>query len=108
MAIYHCSIKIISRSGGRSAVACAAYRAGEKLYDKETGTLQDYTNKGGVILSEIKLPDGAPEYFRDRETLWNEVQMAESQKNAQLAREIEVAFPKEFTRVSMDSSCAPP
>ena len=98
MAIYHCSIKIISRSGGRSAVACAAYRAGEKLYDKETGTLQDYTNKGGVILSEIKLPDGAPEYFRDRETLWNEVQMAESQKNAQLAREIEVAFPKEFTR----------
>ena len=98
MSIYHCSIKIISRSGGRSAVACAAYRAGEKLYDKETGTLQDYTNKGGVILSEIKLPDGAPEYFRNRETLWNEVQMAESQKNAQLAREIEVAFPKEFTR----------
>ena len=38
MSIYHCSIKIISRSGGRSAVACAAYRAGEKLYDKETGT----------------------------------------------------------------------
>ena len=62
MAIYHCSIKIISRSGGRSAVACAAYRAGEKLYDKETGTLQDYTSKGGVILSEIKLPEDAPEY----------------------------------------------
>ena len=98
MAIYHCSIKIISRSGGRSAVACAAYRAGEKLYDKETGTLQDYTSKGGVILSEIKLPEDAPEYLRDRETLWNEVQLVEKQKDAQLAREIEVAFPKEFTR----------
>ena len=98
MAIYHCSIKIISRSGGRSAVACAAYRAGEKLYDKETGTLQDYTSKGGVILSEIKLPEDAPEYLRDRETLWNEVQLVEKQKDAQLAREIEVAFPKEFSR----------
>ncbi|MBR3242284.1 MAG: MobA/MobL family protein [Parasporobacterium sp.] len=98
MAIYHCSIKIISRSSGRSAVACAAYRAGEKLYDKETGTLQDYTSKGGVILNEIKLPFGAPAYLKDRETLWNEVQMSEKQSNAQLAREVEVAFPKEFDR----------
>ena len=98
MSIYHCSIKIISRSGGRSAVACAAYRAGEKLYDKETGTLQDYTSKGGVILNEIKLPFGAPAYLKDRETLWNEVQMSEKQSNAQLAREVEVAFPKEFDR----------
>ena len=98
MSIYHCSIKIISRSGGRSAVACAAYRAGEKLYDKETGTVQDYTNKSGVILSEIKLPEDVPEYLRDRETLWNEVQLVEKQKDAQLAREIEVAFPKEFDR----------
>ena len=31
MAIYHCSIKIISRGKGKSAVAAAAYRAGEKL-----------------------------------------------------------------------------
>ena len=98
MSIYHCSIKIISRSGGRSAVACAAYRAGEKLYDKETGTLQDYTSKGGVILNEIKLPYGVPDYLKDRETLWNEVQMSEKQSNAQLAREVEVAFPKEFDR----------
>lgn len=98
MSIFHCSIKIISRSGGRSAVACAAYRAAEKLYDKETGTLQDYTKKGGVVFREILLPPDAPEYLKDRETLWNEVQTAECQKNAQLAREIEIAFPKEFDR----------
>ena len=29
MAIYHCSVKNISRSGGKSAVASASYRAGE-------------------------------------------------------------------------------
>ena len=105
MAIFHCSIKIISRSGGRSAVACAAYRAGEKLYDKETGILQDYTRKGGVVFREILLPPDAPAYLKDRETLWNEVQLTESRKNAQLAREIEVAFPKEFGR-DLQKICA--
>lgn len=29
MAIYHCSIKIIGRSDGKSAVASSAYRSGE-------------------------------------------------------------------------------
>ena len=52
MAIYHCSIKIISRTGGKSAVASAAYRAGEKLYNDETGLIHDFTHKGGVIMNE--------------------------------------------------------
>lgn len=45
MAIYHCSIKIIGRSRGRSAVAAAAYRSGERLRDEETGLLHDFTRK---------------------------------------------------------------
>ncbi len=98
MAIYHCSIKIIGRSKGRSAVACAAYRSGEKLRDEETGQLCDYTKKGGVVYSEIILPENAPVEYMDRETLWNEVQRKEKNKNAQLAREIEVAIPAEFKR----------
>ena len=36
VAIYHFSVKNISRSAGRSAVACAAYRSGEKLIDEDT------------------------------------------------------------------------
>lgn len=96
MAIYHCSVQIIGRSSGRSAIACAAYRAGDKLHDKETGKLQDYSRKSGVIYSEIALPKNAPESYRDRETLWNAVQRVEKQGNAQLAREIEVALPKEL------------
>lgn len=54
MSIYHCSIKIISRAGGRSAVASAAYRSGEKLYNDETGIVHDFTIKGGVIKFETK------------------------------------------------------
>ena len=52
MSIYHCSIKIISRAGGRSAVASAAYRSGEKLYNDETGIVHDFTRKGGVVYGE--------------------------------------------------------
>ena len=74
MSIYHCSIKIISRSGGRSAVASAAYRSGEKLLNEETGILHDFSAKGGVVMSEILLPEHAPAAYQDRQILWNEVQ----------------------------------
>ena len=77
MSIYHCSIKIISRSGGRSAVASAAYRSGERLYDEETGLLHDFTRKGGVVMAEILLPENAPQEYSDRQTLWAEVQKVE-------------------------------
>src|SRR5574344_947392 len=98
MSIYHCSIKIISRSGGRSAVASAAYRSGEKLYNDETGIIHDFTKKGGVIINEIMLPANAPERYEEREILWNEVQKIEKRSDAQFAREVEVALPAEMSR----------
>lgn len=98
MSIYHCSIKIISRAGGRSAVASAAYRSGEKLYNEETGITHDFIRKGGVITSEILLPVNAPSRYMDREILWNEVQQIEKRSDAQFAREVEVALPVEMTR----------
>ena len=98
MAIYHCTIKIIGRSSGRSAVACAAYRSGSQLYDEELQKNNDYTKKGGVVYSEIMLPENAPAEFSDREMLWNSVQQIEKASDAQLAREVEVALPRELTR----------
>ncbi len=98
MAIYHCSVKIIGRSGGRSAVASAAYRVGKKLKDNETGITHDYTRKGGVVYSEIVLCPNAPQEYQDREILWNEVQKIEKVSDARLAREIEVALPIEMSR----------
>lgn len=97
MAIYHCSIKNISRSSGKSAVASASYRAGEKLEDRETGLTHDYTYKTEVAYSEIILCENAPREYQDRETLWNAVEEVEKQSNARLAREWEVALPHELT-----------
>ena len=98
MAIYHCSIKIISRSDGKSAVASSAYRSGEKLMDDRTGLVHDFTKKRGVVFTEVALPAHAPPEYADWNVLWNAVEKAEKKSNAQLAREIEVALPKELSR----------
>ena len=98
MAIYHCSVKIGSRANGQSAIAAAAYRAGDNLKDKETGLVSDYSRKGGVVFSEISLCENAPAEYADRATLWNAVHEIEKAKNSQLWREFEVALPQEFSR----------
>jgi Ti-type conjugative transfer relaxase TraA len=96
MALYHFSAKVIQRSQGRSAVAAAAYRAAEELHDKLLDQDHDYTAKQHVVHKEIMLPDGAPERWTDRETLWNEVEAAERRKDAVLARDIEISLPREL------------
>ena len=53
MALYHLTVSQIRRSAGQSAIAAAAYRAGECLYSDYYGEYSDYTRKGGVICSEI-------------------------------------------------------
>lgn len=88
MAIYHCSIKNISRSGGRSVVAASAYRAGEKLEDQETGLIHNYTNKSEIAYSKIFLCKNAPEEYHNREVLWNAVEKIEKQSNARLAKDM--------------------
>lgn len=98
MAIYHLSIKIISRGKGKSAVAAAYYRSGEKIKNEYDGIVHDFTRKGGIAHTEILLPQNAPQEFSDRGTLWNSVEKIEKSKNSQLAREIEIALPKELNR----------
>ena len=98
IAIYHCNISIISRGKGKSAVAAAAYRSGEKLTNEWDGMTHDYTRKGGVVHTEIMLPPHAPPSFSDRSTLWNSVELYEKAGNAQLAREIDAALPIELSR----------
>ena len=100
MAIYHLSAKVISRTDGRSAVAAAAYRAAEALPDDRLGRTHDFTHKAGVVHSEILLPEGAPACLLDRATLWNAVEAGEKRKDAQLAREIEIALPRELSRAA--------
>ena len=85
MAIYHFHVTQVSRGKGQSAIAAAAYRAGERLQDHYYGEYADYTAKGGVVYTEIIAPDYVPESFHDRETLWNAVEKVEKHPKAQLA-----------------------
>ena len=97
MALYHFHVGQIKRSAGRSAVECAAYRAGEKLYSEYYGLVSDYTRKGGVMYTEILLPPHAPREYADRQTLWNAVEEAERNKNAQLAYSFDIALQNVFS-----------
>lgn len=97
MAIYRFSAQIISRSTGRSAVACAAYRAGASLSDARYGARHDYSHRSGVHHAEIIAPPDTPAWMQERETLWNGVEAAEKRRDSQLAREIQLALPCELT-----------
>ena len=90
---YHCSVKPVKRSVGRSAVAAAAYRLGECLHDQRLGETYDYTRRSGVVTAFTVAPEHAPDWTHDPETLWNRAEAAETRINSQVAREYELALP---------------
>ncbi|MFG1402071.1 Ti-type conjugative transfer relaxase TraA [Xanthobacter sediminis] len=97
MAIYHLHVKVIGRKAGSSAVASAAYRSASRLRDERIDRVQDFSAKRGVVHSEVMLPENAPVAWSDRERLWNDVEAFEVRKDAQLAREVEFALPREMS-----------
>ena len=103
MALFHFHVTQIKRSAGQSAIASAAYRAGEKLHSEYYGEDSDYTKKKGVITADILLPSHAPPEYSDRETLWNAIEKAERGKNAQLAYSFDIALQNEL---SLDENIA--
>lgn len=95
MAIFHLSIKPISRSLGRSATASSAYRSAQKIKDERTGEIHDYSKKQGVETSFIITPNNEK---ITRQELWNIAEFAEKRKDARVAREIEIAIPSELNK----------
>ncbi len=95
MPVPHLNIKIVQRSKGKSAVAGAAYQAGEKLFSEYDQQWKNHTYKKEVVYTEIMLPANAPPEYADRATLWNSVEEVEKQWNSQLARRFVVALPRE-------------
>lgn len=91
MAIYHLSAKPVQRSQGRSATAAAAYRSGSKIKDQRDGRTHDYRPRRGVDYTALV------GWSSDRESLWNEAELAERRKDATTAREYEVAIPQELS-----------
>src|ERR1017187_1652886 len=90
---YHCSVKPVSRSAGRSVVAAAAYRLGERLHDEQYAMVHDYTRRRGVEATFTVAPVDAPEWAHNPESLWNAAERAETRKNSTLGREVELALP---------------
>ena len=103
MAIYHCSVKVIRRSSGRSATGAAAYRSGTCVIDERTGMIHDYTQKQRIDEGEILAPDQACAWVFDRGQLWNHVELSEKRKDAQVCREVVVALPRELAFEQMKS-----
>ena len=93
--MFHLSVKNVSRSTGRSAVAAAAYRTGARLTNERDGLTHDYTRRAGVVGSFIVAPPGA-EWAHDRAALWNRAEAAENRKNSVVAREYELALPAQL------------
>ncbi|TXH89397.1 MAG: hypothetical protein E6Q78_07110 [Rhodoferax sp.] len=96
MAIFHLNAKVISRAQGRSATGACAYRAGQCIKDERTGLVFNYTRKREVAYRQIFAPSNAPSWVQDRAQLWNQAEHKETRKDAQVAREIEVALPLEL------------
>ncbi|HXQ24574.1 MAG TPA: MobA/MobL family protein, partial [Candidatus Acidoferrales bacterium] len=96
MAIFHLTVKCVSRSKGQSATASAAYRTATRIKDERTGEIWDFRRKRGVVHREVVLPAGAPMWANNRENLWNAAEASETRKNSTVAREFEVALPSEL------------
>lgn len=99
MPIYHLTTKNIGRSDGRSATASSAYRAAEKIIDTRQDITFNYTSRTqSVDHTEILYPDQSPSFCSNRSELWNAVEASEKRKDARVAREVEIALPRELSK----------
>lgn len=97
MAIYHLNARIIGRSAGRSVIAAAAWQNACRLWDDRLGRIANFTGKRRVAFSTIMIPYGVPSDYNQREYLWNTVEAREKRKDAQLARQFDIALPDELS-----------
>ncbi|BDA84551.1 hypothetical protein Sa4125_20930 [Aureimonas sp. SA4125] len=97
-ALCHVRASVIQRSRGKSSVAAAAYRAAARLTDARTGQVWDYSRKKSVTDSYVMAPAGSAAWVYDREALWSRVELAERRKDAQTARELQIAIPRDLPR----------
>ncbi|MFW4411487.1 MobQ family relaxase [Lactiplantibacillus argentoratensis] len=96
MAIFHMSFQNISAGKMRSAVASASYRSGDKLFsDKEGNTY--YYARDVKPEAFILTPKNAPDWAKDRQKLWNEVEKKDRKSNSRYAKEFNVALPVELS-----------
>lgn len=98
MAIFHLHVKNIGRRDGRSAVAAAAYRAGETVWNEAEERESKFGGRRDVVFADIVLPDEAPAWMGERGRFWNALEARLKRKDARFAKEIEAALPRELPR----------
>ena len=97
MASFHCSVKILKKSEGRSCVQFSAYMSGSELHNDRLNQDFSHTTKEEVCFNEMIFSDRVPESIRTQEKFWNDVEKVEKSDNAQLSRTWEIALPHELT-----------
>ena len=79
-------------------MASCAYYSGEKKYSEyECCWKYPHSSSSRVKWVEVMLPPNAPKAYADPQTLWNAVDAAETSVNAQTARAMLFALPRELT-----------
>lgn len=111
---YHVSIGPVSKGKDDSIIAKSAYNSGSELVNKKTNKVHDYSSKStektiklkdkdgnetkktiekNVAYSVLILPKKASAVKVEREQFWNDIELIEKSKKAQLGVEIDVMFP---------------
>ena len=85
---------IVSRSDGHSAAKRSAYQACGKTVDHE-GRAFDFSRKRKEHVRTVMLaPEGAPEWAREPDALWQRAAEAEKRIDAQEARIVDFSMPR--------------
>ncbi|MCH4334950.1 MobA/MobL family protein [Staphylococcus haemolyticus] len=86
----------------KNIVASASYRSDEELYSERTDEKIKFKNHIVKPESMILTPQNAPEWTKDRQRLWNEVDKVEKENsktnNPILAKEVLLSLPNDFDR----------
>lgn len=86
----------------KNIVASASYRSDEALYSERTDEKIKFRNHTVKPESMILTPQHAPDWTKDRQRLWNEVDKVEKHnaktKNPRLAKEVLLSLPNDFDR----------
>lgn len=86
----------------KNIVASASYRSDEELYSERTDEKIKFRNHTVKPESMILTPQNAPNWTKDRQRLWNEVDKVEKNNskanNPILAKEILLSLPNDFDR----------
>jgi hypothetical protein len=101
VAIFHLSAhERVSRSGGQSSLASAAYIMRAQFTDERTGRSYDYRHLDAPQWIGMFSPKDAPAWTRDpanAERFWNALELFEKRKDAQIALPLDIALPHELT-----------